>query len=248
MRFLNRYRLPAFIFVASAGALVFAAYCSLHALVTGTTLDWSRPVLWGLMTGAPAAGLGLIAWRFRERHEFRILPFGFLLGAAATVWGTAVRLILAPGGVPGPREIVGQMFIVMPVAAALACTIALLMWRAKQPHRRDTAASWIPLPEEPCLRLRSDQVSHIAAAGNYCELHTSSRVHLVRVPLKDMAERLHAHGFARAHRSALVNLAAIESIERPASSTRPIAKLRCGATIRVGKRFQAALLTATAGR
>jgi two-component system LytT family response regulator len=134
----------------------------------------------------------------------------------------------------------------MPVAAALACAVTLLMWRAIESKRRQSGPMWIPLPEEPSLRLRPDQVNYISTAGNYCELHTSNRVHLVRVPLKEMAVRLREHGFARVHRTALVNLNALESIERTSSGARPIARLRCGTTITVGRRFQADVLAATA--
>lgn len=244
----SRYPFIGFVAAASAGAILFAAYCSLHALVSGVSLHWTKPVFWGLMTGTPAAGIGLIVWRSRHRHEYRMRVFAVALFAAATLWGTLARGVLAPGGLPAPRELLGQMFIVMPVAAALACVLALLIWRNNESKRRETKPPWIPLPEEPCLRLRSDQVSYVSAAGNYCELHTANRVHLVRVPLKEMADRLHMHGFARVHRSALVNLDALESIERLSSGTRPIARLRCGTTIPVGRRFQAAVLTATSCR
>jgi hypothetical protein len=216
--------------------------------VLGVSLHWTKPVFWGLLTGAPAAGIGLIVWRFRRCHEYRIRAFGFALFGAATLWGTLARGILAPGGMPAPHVLLGQMFIVIPVAAALVCVLALLISRNNESKPRETRPSWIPLPEEPCLRLRSDQVSYVSAAGNYCELHTANRVHLVRVPLREMAERLHVHGFARVHRSALVNLNALESIERPSSGTRRIARLRCGTTIPVGRRFQAEVLTATGCR
>ena len=216
---LSRYRFLGIVAAASAGTILFAAYCGLHALATGVSLHWTKPVLWGLLTGAPAAGIVLIVWRSRRRREYRIRAFGFALFGAATLWGTLARGILAPGGMPAPQELLGQTFIVMPVAAALACALALLIWRNNESRRLESRPSWIPLPEEPCLRLRSDQVNYVSAAGNYCELHTANRVHLVRVPLREMAERLHEHGFARVHRSALVNLNALES---------PVAGALCG--------------------
>jgi two-component system LytT family response regulator len=113
-------------------------------------------------------------------------------------------------------------------------------------HHETTEESspWVPLPEEPTLRLRTDQVAWISAAGNYCEFHTRDRVHLVRVSLVSMAERLKTKGFARVHRSAVVNMSTIESIERSSTPPRSIARLRCGTTVPVGRRFHAGLLAA----
>jgi two-component system LytT family response regulator len=49
-------------------------------------------------------------------------------------------------------------------------------------------------------------VDWIEGAGNYARLHVGDASHLVRVSLSDLERRLSARGFARIHRSTIVNL------------------------------------------
>lgn len=52
----------------------------------------------------------------------------------------------------------------------------------------------------------------VKAAGNYCDLVSDGRSHLVRITLRELEARLRPLGFVRVHRSALVNAARIRSI------------------------------------
>lgn len=231
-----------------AGLILFAGYCKLHALAAGVRLPWTAPALWGLAAGVPAGCLAYALWRGRARTSGR--EHALLLGAfvltAATFWGVLVRGIIGPGRIPEARALAAQLFAVLPMSAALAGAAALLtLWHLKL--RRDAGTAWIHLPEEPLLRLRSERVSWVSAAGNYCEFHADGRVHLVRVPLARIADRLEGQGFTRVHRSALINVEALLRIERAGSGGRPVARLRCGTAVPIGRRFQAEAIAAVGG-
>ena len=57
-----------------------------------------------------------------------------------------------------------------------------------------------------------DTIDWIEGADYYVKLHVSGRVHLLREPLRSLAQRLDPSRFARVHRSAIVNLARIREI------------------------------------
>jgi two-component system LytT family response regulator len=61
--------------------------------------------------------------------------------------------------------------------------------------------------------LRFSEIAWLEGAGNYVKLHTKAREHLVRDSLKNLEERLDPTSFLRVHRSAIVNLDAIERLE-----------------------------------
>lgn len=61
--------------------------------------------------------------------------------------------------------------------------------------------------------VRTEDVDWIDAAGNYARLHVGREVHLLREPLKVLATRLDPEQFLRVHRSAIVNLERISSVE-----------------------------------
>jgi two-component system LytT family response regulator len=53
--------------------------------------------------------------------------------------------------------------------------------------------------------LRPDEIDHIEAFGDYVRLHVGQEVHLLRATLSEMEQKLEPEGFARIHRSRLVN-------------------------------------------
>jgi two-component system LytT family response regulator len=59
-------------------------------------------------------------------------------------------------------------------------------------------------------------IDWIEGADYYVKLHVGGRVHLLREPLRSLAERLDPSRFARVHRSAIVNLARIREIRMAA--------------------------------
>src|SRR5215218_1604207 len=59
-------------------------------------------------------------------------------------------------------------------------------------------------------------IDWIEGADYYVKLHVGGRVHLLREPLRSLAQRLDPSRFARVHRSAIVNLARIREIRMAA--------------------------------
>jgi two-component system LytT family response regulator len=86
------------------------------------------------------------------------------------------------------------------------------------------------------------EIDWIEAADNYARLWVGERSYLVRRSLSELERGVAAHGFARAHRQALVRLAAVRALEERDGEL--IAVLNSGATIRVSRRRRAALAAA----
>ena len=61
--------------------------------------------------------------------------------------------------------------------------------------------------------VRPEEIDWIDAAGNYARLHVAGTTHLLREPLKALEARLDPERFLRVHRSAIVNLERIASVE-----------------------------------
>lgn len=61
--------------------------------------------------------------------------------------------------------------------------------------------------------VRTEEIDWIDASGNYARLHVGGAVHLLREPLKLLETRLDPERFLRVHRSAIVNLERITSVE-----------------------------------
>jgi two-component system LytT family response regulator len=59
----------------------------------------------------------------------------------------------------------------------------------------------------------SEEIDWIEAAGNYVKLHVGPRTHLHREPLKDFEGKLDANRFLRIHRSIVVNLDRVRTME-----------------------------------
>ena len=83
--------------------------------------------------------------------------------------------------------------------------------------------------------LRPDEVDWVEAAGNYVRMRAGEEQHLVRSTLTSMYGRLRRHGFVRASRSALVNLARVRRVD-PGGSGRYVAVLEDGHCIPISRR------------
>lgn len=82
-------------------------------------------------------------------------------------------------------------------------------------------------------------IDWVEAADNYTRLWVGGRGHLHREALTALERRIGVHGFARAHRQALVRLAAVRELAR-GGDTGCVAILRSGARIPVSRRRRAA--------
>ncbi len=61
--------------------------------------------------------------------------------------------------------------------------------------------------------VRAEEVDWIDAAGNYAKLHARGKTHLVRETMKSLEARLDPATFVRIHRSVIVNVDRIGSLE-----------------------------------
>jgi two-component system LytT family response regulator len=86
-------------------------------------------------------------------------------------------------------------------------------------------------------------VDWIDAADNYLRLHVGPRWHLVRGTMKDAQEELDPATFIRIHRSAMVNLTRIESVDsQPGGGY--IVTVMGGARLRTSRQYSGAVRAA----
>ena len=72
------------------------------------------------------------------------------------------------------------------------------------------------------------EIDWIEAADNYARLWMGGRSYLLRESLGQLERRVGAHGFARAHRQALVRIAGVRALQ-PSEAGEIVAVLACGA-------------------
>jgi two-component system, LytTR family, response regulator len=94
--------------------------------------------------------------------------------------------------------------------------------------------------------LNVGDIDWIEAAGNYSQLWVGDRYYLLRESLQTLSERLHKHGFIRAHRRALVQIGRIREFVRGRRGTLT-AILDSGIKIRISRRRRLALLETIKG-
>lgn len=127
-------------------------------------------------------------------------------------------------------------------------TYALILfsywWLAER--RRTTAAERAPAARLEIKEggrttyLDPAEIAWIEAAGNYVELHANGRTHLARAALSSIEARLAGRGFARIHRSRLVNRARIRAIKATPAGDFEVT-LDDGQTLAGSRRYRAAL-------
>jgi hypothetical protein len=88
--------------------------------------------------------------------------------------------------------------------------------------------------------VRPADIAWVEAAGNYVALHLDDRELLMRSPLAALEARLTAAGFARIHRSRLVNRARIASVAGTPAGDFTVT-LRDGRTLAGSRRYRQAL-------
>lgn len=81
-------------------------------------------------------------------------------------------------------------------------------------------------------------IDWIESAGNYARLWIGGRSYLLRESLAQLEQRVGEHGFARAHRRALVRIAGLCELQLEADEL--VAVLACGTRVPVSRRRRAA--------
>jgi two-component system LytT family response regulator len=87
------------------------------------------------------------------------------------------------------------------------------------------------------------EIDWIEAADNYARIWTGGRSYLLRESLRVLEARVHAHGFRRAHRRALVRVGAVRKLTWTDEGDL-VAVLAAGASIPVSRRRRAAFAAA----
>ena len=103
-------------------------------------------------------------------------------------------------------------------------------------------ASWITVVVHQARRLiRMDDVDWFEAEGNYVRVQVGAEEHLVRISLTGLLERLDPAKFVRIHRSVVVNLLRVRTVE-PWVGGDYLAILHDGRQLRVSRSYKDALV------
>lgn len=95
--------------------------------------------------------------------------------------------------------------------------------------------------------IRVGEIDWIESADNYCRLWVGRRSYLLRESLDALESRIGMHGFARAHRQALVRLDAVRELLRLADD-RTVAVLQEGVRVPVSRRRRPRFMAAINAR
>ncbi|MEO0972858.1 MAG: LytTR family DNA-binding domain-containing protein [Pseudomonadota bacterium] len=91
----------------------------------------------------------------------------------------------------------------------------------------------------------AEEIQWIESAGGYCVVHTVERRHVLREGLQQLEHALGPE-FVRVHRSAVVNVAHLSSVESIKRGD-AVLHLRGGATVRMSRRYREALVARMEG-
>jgi two-component system LytT family response regulator len=89
--------------------------------------------------------------------------------------------------------------------------------------------------------VRFGDIDWVEASDYYTTLHAAGRRHMLRRSLADLADELAAHGFQRIHRSAIVNLERVRSLELCEGGEYEVV-LEGGQRLRMSRRYRKTIL------
>lgn len=95
--------------------------------------------------------------------------------------------------------------------------------------------------------VNAEDVLYLEAAGSYVTLHTETEEHLLREALSDLEKELDSRTFIRTHRSFIVNVNAIQEIQRHFHGESVII-LKNGGRVRVSRNYVERFRKALEGR
>jgi len=232
--------------LAAILVVVCAAYCSGYALIAGGDVDPLLSVAWAAGTVAP----WVPCWPLLRRAMLRLGADGALRWssvlwplALAAVASAALERVAALGfGAEHGLPFVELVFRKLPVVTGFALAVRryVRMVARERKQRRDAQSRSEPVePATPAasFELPARDIDWVKAAGNYLELYTGERSHLVRKTLKGFAAE-GADRFLHIHRSVLVNRDRIAGLELQPRG-RLVVRLQDGRTLPVGRGFRA---------
>jgi two-component system LytT family response regulator len=136
-------------------------------------------------------------------------------------------------------------YLVKPVSESrFAATINRLVKRlGAQDGGRSREPGIVVSTPRGAIVIRLREIDWIEAADNYARVWVAGRSYLLRESLGELERRVGANGFARAHRQALVRIAAVREL-RSSETGEFVAVLTSGAKIPVSRRRRAAFFAA----
>ena len=135
-------------------------------------------------------------------------------------------------------------YLVKPVSEArFAATIRRLTKRLSSSPRATRDERLVVTTARGAAVLHVSEIDWIVAAGNYAQLWIGQRNYFLRESLQTLEERVSKHGFARAHRRALVRVSGVRELVRTRSGAL-IALLDSGARIPISRRRSSAFTAA----
>lgn len=118
-----------------------------------------------------------------------------------------------------------------------APAVSLAGWRSalKEARARSTAPRRLLVKDNGRVNIVPvDEIDWIEAADNYVKLHTRARTWMLRESMKGIEQQLEGSGFARVHRSAIVNLARVRELQ-PLFSGESVVILTTGARLTLSR-------------
>ena len=98
------------------------------------------------------------------------------------------------------------------------------------------------------LVIRLSDLDWIESADNYARLWVGTKSYLLRESMESIERRIGKHGFARAHRKALVRLGAVRELARVNGGDDCVVVLASGARVPVSRRRRGAIRARILGR
>lgn len=256
------FRLGPWTMVALVGCVV-AFVNATSEIMERDDINWIEPVVWEVTSAiviiamAPLIGWGVRRWTPRADNLAATgfihlgLTIPFALAHVLAIFIMRESIYWAAGAHYGFFEDNGVGVTILyewrKDVLSYAAIAAVYYWEIRQSER--------PPPERPgddrieirdggaAVFLSPRDIFFVEAAGNYVEFHTAGRTHLVRGTLAAWEARLAQRGFARVHRSRLVNRARIGSL-KPTPSGDVEITLDDGRTLVGSRRFRTALESA----
>jgi two-component system LytT family response regulator len=138
-------------------------------------------------------------------------------------------------------------YLVKPVSEArFAATMRRLETRLRTGTAPEREQAIVVTTPRGALVLPLHEIDWIEAADNYARLWVGGRSYLLRESLGQLETRVSAHGFARAHRQALVRVSGVRALQSTETGEL-VAVLTGGAKVRVSRRRKAGFVAALRG-
>lgn len=94
--------------------------------------------------------------------------------------------------------------------------------------------------------LQTRNILWVEAEGDYVTIHTAGKSHLLRETMRNMEQRLDAHGFKRIHRSAIINLSFVSELQSNRNNDYNVV-LTDGTVLNLGRSYKDALYASLGG-